>query len=429
MHDIRKIRENPIDFDTQLLKRGHTACAKHIIQLDSERRVKILASEQAQAEKNTISEQVKSAKLNNDTEKFEKLKNLMAEAKSSISKLELEAKGAAENLKKYLLSVPNIPDSDVPEGVTENDNVEIHRWGKPRVFDFEPSEHYLIKGATGLNFRDAAKICGSRFVILEGAMASLHRALAQFMLNTQINVHGLKEVWTPVLVNSNCMIGTGQLPKFASDSYSISKDQWLIPTSEVSLTNIFSDKILFSSELPQRIVCHSQCFRSEAGSAGRDTTGMLRQHQFEKVEMVSITKPEDSFKELKRMTNCAQKLLELLGIPYRTVALCTGDIGFSATCTYDIEVWLPGQKRFREISSCSSCGDFQARRMNARYRPSKDSKPEFVHTLNGSGLAVGRSLIAVLENYQEEDGSIVIPEVLQPYLQNSARISKNGDFL
>ena len=260
-------------------------------------------------------------------------------------------------------------------------------------------------------------------------MASLHRALGQFMLNTQINAHGLKEVWTPVLVKNKCMTGTGQLPKFASDSYSTSNDQWLIPPAEVSLTNIFSDKILSSTELPVRLVCHSQCFRSEAGSAGRDTTGMLRQHQFEKVEMVSITKPQDSFTELKRMTNCAQKILELLEIPYRTVALCTGDIGFSATHTFDIEVWLPGQKRFREISSCSSCGDFQARRMNARYRPSMDSKPVFVHTLNGSGLAVGRCLIAVLENYQEEDGSIRIPEALRPYLQNSLMIAKNGDFI
>lgn len=260
-------------------------------------------------------------------------------------------------------------------------------------------------------------------------MATLHRAIAQFMLNTQTNEHGLNEIWAPVLVNSGSMIGTGQLPKFANDSYSTSDGNWLIPTSEVSVTNIFSETILNNLDLPKRLVCHSQCFRSEAGSAGRDTAGMLRQHQFEKVEMVSITKPEESITELTRMTECAQNILELLEIPYQTMLLCGGELGFSAIKTYDIEVWLPGQNRFREISSCSSCGDFQARRMNARYRPTTESKPEFVHTLNGSGLAVGRCLIAVLENYQEEDGSITIPTALRAYVGNAKMISKNGDFL
>ena len=429
MHDIRKIRENPESFDKSLSRKFHKPSADVILKLDHERRLKISESEQAQAEKNTISEQVKQAKVANDTNKFNVLRNNMSKAKAEIAKLELEAKAYDEKLKQYLLSIPNLPNTDVPDGETESDNLVIRSWGSPRKFAFYPKEHFNLPGAKGLNFEDAAKISGSRFIIMEGAIATLHRAIAQFMINTQINDHGLNEIWAPVLVNSNSMIGTGQLPKFASDSYSTSDGNWLIPTSEVSVTNIFSETILNNSDLPKRLVCHSQCFRSEAGSAGRDTAGILRQHQFEKVEMVSITKPEESIKELNRMTECAQNILELLEIPYQTMLLCGGELGFSATKTYDIEVWLPGQNQFREISSCSSCGDFQARRMNARYRPTTERKPEFVHTLNGSGLAVGRCLIAVLENYQEIDGSIMIPTLLQPYVGNAKMISKNGDFL
>ena len=429
MHDIRKIRENPIDFDHQLLRRGHKPSADEILSLDTERRSKILEAEKAQAEKNMISEKVKQAKINNNVEQFNHLRSIMNKTKENITKLELEAKDSDEALKNCLLQIPNTPSAEVPEGKNETENITMRKWGNQRVFDFEPKEHFLIKGARGLNFQDAAKISGSRFVIMEGAIASLHRGIAQLMLNTQIYDHDLTEVWTPVLVNKKSMVGTGQLPKFAEDSYSVADDQWLIPTSEVSLTNIFSEKILSATELPKRLVCHSQCFRSEAGSAGRDTSGMLRQHQFEKVEMVSITLPNESQAELNRMTECAQNILEILEIPYRTMLLCTGDIGFSARRTHDIEVWLPGQNRYREISSCSSCGDFQARRMNARYRPFVDSKPDFVHTLNGSGLAVGRCLIAVLENYQQADGSIEIPKSLQSYVGNATIISKVGDFL
>ena len=429
MHDIRKIRENPKGFDESLSRRFHQPSANDILKLDHERRSKISESEQAQAEKNSISEQVKQAKIANDTNKFNVLRNNMIETKAEIAQLELEAKAYDEKLKQYLLSIPNLPYTDIPDGETESDNLLIRSWGSPRKFEFDPKEHFNLPGARGLNFEDAAKISGSRFVIMEGAMATLHRAIAQFMINTQISDHGLNEIWAPVLVNSGAMVGTGQLPKFASDSYSTSDGNWLIPTSEVSVTNIFSETILNNSDLPKRLVCHSQCFRSEAGSAGRDTAGMLRQHQFEKVEMVSITKPEESIKELSRMTECAQNILELLVIPYQTMLLCGGEIGFSATKTYDIEVWLPGQNQFREISSCSCCGDFQARRMNTRYRPAAEKKPQFVHTLNGSGLAVGRCLIAVLENYQEEDGSIMIPSVLQAYVGNATMISKNGDFL
>ena len=429
MHDIRKIRENPESFDETLSRRFYKPSADNILKLDLERRLKILEAEQAQANKNTISEQVKQAKIVNDTNKFNTLRNNMIKAKAAIAELELEAKAYDEKLKQYLLSIPNLPNADIPDGKSESDNLVTRSWGSPRRFGFSPKEHFNLSGARGLNFEDAAKISGSRFVIMEGAMATLHRAIAQFMLNTQTNEHGLNEIWAPVLVNSGSMIGTGQLPKFANDSYSTSDGNWLIPTSEVSVTNIFSETILNNLDLPKRLVCHSQCFRSEAGSAGRDTAGMLRQHQFEKVEMVSITKPEESITELTRMTECAQNILELLEIPYQTMLLCGGELGFSAVKTYDIEVWLPGQNRFREISSCSSCGDFQARRMNARYRPATERKPEFVHTLNGSGLAVGRCLIAVLENYQEEDGSITIPTALQAYVGNAKMISKNGEFL
>lgn len=429
MHDIRLIRQNPDEFDKNLLRRFHGPSAENIVNLDRERRSKILDAEQAQAERNAISEQVKSAKINNDTDKFNSLRDSLAKTKTKIAELELEAKQYDQRLKQCLLTIPNTPNEDIPDGRDETSNLVMRNWGSPRKFNFKPKEHFLIDGAKGLNFRDAAKISGSRFVIMEGAMATLHRALAQFMLNTQIHQHDLTEVWTPVLVKTSSMIGTGQLPKFSDDSYSTTNGQWLIPTSEVSVTNIFSEKILNNVDLPKRLVCHTQCFRSEAGSAGRDTTGMLRQHQFEKVEMVSITNPNDSLKELNRMTECAQNILELLNIPYRTVILCAGELGFSAIKTHDIEVWLPGQNRFREISSCSSCGDFQARRMNARYRSSEDGKLDFVHTLNGSGLAVGRCLIAVLENFQEEDGSVSIPEVLQRYLNNATKILKNGELL
>ena len=429
MHDIRKIRENPDDFDNGLLRRFHKKISGEILKLDLDRRSKILDSEKAQAEKNSISEQVKDAKRTNDNDGFNALREILSKTKSQIAQLELEAKKYDNNLKKYLLTIPNIPATDIPDGKDENNNLLLRSWGKPRDFDFNPKEHFLIKGAKGLNFQDAAKISGSRFVIMEGAMATLHRAIAQFMLNTQIYYNGLSEIWTPVLVNTNAMIGTGQLPKFSEDSYSTSDGNWLIPTSEVSVTNIFSEKILNGADLPKRLVCLSQCFRSEAGSAGRDTTGMLRQHQFEKVEMVSITKSEESLTELNRMTECAQTILELLEIPYQTVLLCSGELGFSATRTHDIEVWLPGQNRFREISSCSSCGEFQARRMNARYRSSPEEKPKFVHTLNGSGLAVGRCLIAVLENFQESDGSIIIPKVLRKFVNDATTISKNGDFV
>ncbi len=325
------------------------------------------------------------------------------------------------------MGIPNLPYDDVPDGPDETANVEVHRWGTPRTFSFPPVEHFEIPATkAGFDFEAAGRLSGSRFVVLRGALVRLHRALAQFMLDTHVDHNGLTEVWTPVLVRDEAMYGTNQLPKFAEDSYQTTNGWWLIPTSEVTLTNLVAGQILDEAALPVRMTAHSQCFRSEAGSAGKDTAGMLRQHQFEKVEMVSITRPEDSRAEQERMVGCAQGILEALGLPYRTVVLATGDMGFGARRTFDLEVWLPGQDTYREISSVSDCGDFQARRMNARFRRGEGAKPEFVHTLNGSGLAVGRTLIAVLENGQEADGSVTLPAVLAPYLGGRTRITPEG---
>ena len=427
MHDIRAIRENPSDFDAALKRRGFAPLSDTILAIDTARRNSITQAEQALADRNAASKQVGIAKARKDKAEFERLRTLVSDKKAQITTLEEEAKAQDDKLRDLLLGLPNMPYDDIPDGKDETDNVEIARWGEPRSFDYDPQEHYEIPSvAKGMDFETAAKLSGSRFVVLSGAIARLHRALAQFMLDTHINKNGLTEVNTPVLVRDEAMIGTGQLPKFAQDSYQTTNGWWLIPTSEVSLTNIVANRILDEDNLPQRYTAHSVCFRSEAGSAGRDTTGMLRQHQFEKVEMVSITRPEDSRDELDRMTRCAEGILERLELPYRTVVLCTGDTGFGARRTHDIEVWLPGQNTYREISSCSVCGDFQARRMNARFRRGGNAKPEFVHTLNGSGLAVGRCLIAVLENGQKSDGSVELPAVLHPYLGGNTHINAGG---
>ena len=382
MHDIRAIRDNPTAFDISLRRRGLPDMSESILAIDNARRAKITEAEQAQADRNSASKQVGAAKASGDAVEFERLRQLLADKKAQIATLEAAAKEENEKLNDMLMGLPNSPHDDVPDGVDEDDNIEINRWGAQREFDFAPAEHFEIGGvAKGMDFETAAKLSGSRFVLLSGAIARLHRALAQFMLDTHINENGLLEVNTPVLVRDSAMLGTGQLPKFADDSYQTTNGWWLIPTSEVTLSNIVADEILHEDALPRRYCAQSLCFRSEAGSAGRDTAGMLRQHQFEKVEMVSITRPEDSRAELDRMTRCAEAILERLELPYRTVVLCVGDMGFGAQRTHDIEVWLPGQNTYREISSCSVCGDFQARRMNARFR--RDSaggqKPEFVH--------------------------------------------------
>ena len=430
MHDIRALRENAAAFDAALAKRGLSGVSSQVLELDEARRARIHAAETAQAEQNKASKQVGAAKASGDEAEFERLRALVGEKKAEVAAMQAEAKDLDARLGDLLMGIPNLPLDDVPMGEDEDDNVEIHRWGTPKSFDFTPKEHFELEGVKpGMDFETAAKLSGSRFVVMSGAVARVHRALAQFMINTHIEENGLTETWTPVLVRPEMMQGTGQLPKFGEDSYETTNGWWLVPTAEVTLTNIVNDCVIEEAYLPRRYVAHTQCFRSEAGSAGRDTAGMLRQHQFEKVEMVSITHPGASLAELDRMTACAQGILERLGLPYRTVVLCTGDMGFGARKTHDIEVWLPGQDKYREISSCSVCGDFQARRMNARFKPADGGKPQFVHTLNGSGLAVGRCLIAVLENGQQADGSVLLPEVLHPYLPGRTMIAADGSLV
>jgi seryl-tRNA synthetase len=427
MHDIRMIRDNPDAFDAAITRRGGPAVAAALLALDEARRTCIQSAEKALAERNAASKEVGAAKARGDDSEFERLRALVAQKKQEITRLEEEAKTRDAALQEALMALPNLPYDEVPDGKDENDNVEIHRWGTPRPLDFKPVEHFDITGvAGGMDFATGAKLSGARFVVLSGAVARIHRALAQFMLDTHVDINGLTEMNTPVLVLEEAMIGTGQLPKFGEDSYQTREGWWLIPTSEVTLTNTIAGEILEADALPRRMTAHSLCFRSEAGSAGRDTSGMLRQHQFEKVEMVSITTPDRSRAELDRMTACAQGILEALNLPYRTVVLCTGDMGAGARRTHDIEVWLPGQDTYREISSCSVCGDYQARRMNARYRPEAGAKPEYVHTLNGSGLAVGRCLIAVLENGQQADGSVDLPAPLHRYLGGKTLLASDG---
>ncbi len=429
MHDIRLIRQAPDAFDAALARRGLAPMSAEVLNLDSIRREFIAQAERAQADINRLSREAGAAKARGVEGDFQRLRALVAERKEASDADMKRADELDEELRDALSRIPNLPLDEVPTGRDETENKEIRRWGNARNFDFAPLEHYDIPGVKpGMDFATAAKLSGARFVVLKGAVIRVHRALAQFMLDTHITEHDLTEMWTPVLVKEAAMYGTNQLPKFAEDSYQTTNGWWLIPTSEVTLTNTVAGEILDASTLPVRMTAHTQCFRSEAGSAGKDTAGMLRQHQFEKVEMVSITTPETSLAEHDRMTRCAEAILEKLGLPYRTVVLCTGDMGFGSTKTHDIEVWLPGQNTYREISSVSVCGDFQARRMNARYRI-PGGKPEFVHTLNGSGLAVGRCLIAVLENGQAADGSVDLPAALHPYLGGKTRITPLGDLV
>jgi len=427
MHDIRAIRDNPAAFDAALARRGLEPVAGRILAIDEGRRAMILRAEEAAAEQNRASREAGAARAAGDEAGFTRLRALLAEQKAEIARLTEAARAEDQVLNDLLATIPNLPYPDVPDGRDENDNVELRRWGSPREFSFEPLEHYLIPAAHGMDFATAAKLSGARFAVLSGAVARLHRALAQFMLDLHTTEHGMEESITPVLVRPEAMFGTGQLPKFGEDSYQTTNGWWLIPTAEVTLTNFAAGEMLDAATLPRRHVAHTVCFRSEAGSAGRDTTGMLRQHQFEKVEMVAVTAPDQSEAEHARMTRSAETVLERLGLPYRTMLLCAGDMSAGARRTHDLEVWLPGQNRYREISSVSTCGDWQARRMNARFRPEGGGKPEFVHTLNGSGLAVGRTLIAVLENGQEEDGSVTLPEALRPWLGGKGRITAAGE--
>ncbi|MGV3512522.1 MAG: serine--tRNA ligase [Novosphingobium sp.] len=422
MHDIRLIRENPAAFDAALARRGVEPAAESILALDARRREIATRMQEVQARRNEASKAIGAAMGKGDKDTAEALKAEVASLKVELPALEEEERQLTAQQNAALAAYPNAPAADVPEGADESANAELLRWGSPREFSFTPKEHADLGPVLGLDFETGALISGARFTFLKGGMARLHRALAQFMLDRQTGENGYLECIPPLLVKDEAVFGTGQLPKFSEDLFKTTDGRWMIPTAEVSLTNAVQGQILNETQLPLRMTALTPCFRSEAGAAGRDTRGFIRQHQFEKVELVSITKPEDSEAEHERMTACAEGVLQALGLPYRKVLLCTGDMGFTARKTYDLEVWLPGQGAYREISSCSNCGDFQARRMNARYRPEGGKGTEFVHTLNGSGLAVGRTLVAVLENYQEEDGSVAVPEVLHPYMGGLTRL-------
>ena len=415
MFDIKWIRENPGKFDEGLKKRNLPSRSAELIAMDEVRRTAQTRAQQIQTERNAISKKIGIAKSKG--EDASEIIAKVSESKKAQAEAEAEQAESAADLNVVLSAIPNTPFDDVPVGNDEADNIEVRTWGDVPTFAFDPKEHFDLGETLGMmDFETAAKISGARFVILTGALARLERALGNFMLNLQTEEHGYTEVNPPALVNDATMYGTGQLPKFGDDLFKTTDGYWMIPTAEVPLTNIVAGEILDADNLPYRYTAMTWCFRSEAGSAGRDTRGMIRQHQFSKVEMVSVTKAEDSTAELERMTGCAEEILKRLELPFRTVVLATGDMGFGARKTFDIEVWLPGQNAYREISSCSNCGDFQARRMKARYREKGEKEIKFVHTLNGSGLAIGRTLIAVLENYQQEDGSIIIPVALRPYM-------------
>ena len=425
MHDIKWIRDNPEAFDAAMTARKVEMTAQRLIDIDADRRRLMTEHQEMLARRKSISGEI--GKLRQSGGNADELMSEMSTLKDRIKDAEDGQAGLNEQLDLLLSSLPNVMDAEVPAGESEDDNVEVRKRGTPGEFDFKPLEHFDIGDKLGMmDFETAAKLSGSRFVILRGGLAKLERALGQFMLDLHVNEHGYEETITPMLVRDDAMFGTGQLPKFAEDSFRTTNDMWLIPTSEVTLTNQVASEIIDEAALPLRYTALTQCFRSEAGSAGRDTRGMIRQHQFSKVEMVSVVAADKSNEELDRKTRCAETVLERLELPYRTVVLCSGDIGFAARKTFDIEVWLPGQGKYREISSCSNTGDFQARRMNARYRAAGDKKTSFVHTLNGSGLAVGRCLIAVMENYQQADGSIRVPDALKPYMGGVEVISPRG---
>ena len=416
MHDIKSIRENPAAFDAGLARRGLEPQSAAILALDSERRAVATRMQESQSRRNDASKAIGAAMGRGDKDEAERLKAEVAALKDTLPTLEAEDRDLLARLNDTLARIPNLPAADTPDGADEGDNVEVSRWGTPRSFAFTPREHADIGPALGLDFETAAAMSGARFTFLRGAMARLHRALGQFMLDMQTSQAGYTECNPPVMVRDEAMYGTDKLPKFADDLFRTTDDRWLIPTAEVSLTSSVMGQLLDEAALPIRMTALTLCFRSEAGAAGKDTRGFIRQHQFEKCELVSVVRPEDSAAEHERMTGAAEAVLQALNLPYRKVLLCTGDMGFGARKTFDLEVWLPGQNAYREISSCSNCGDFQARRMNARYRPEGQKGTEFVHTLNGSGLAVGRTLVAVLENYQQEDGSVTVPDALRPYM-------------
>src|SRR5690554_3951961 len=426
MLDPKLVRSQPQLIAERLASRGFSLDVAQLEELESRRKSVQTRTESLQAERNSRSKAIGQAKA-----KGEDIQPLLADVDrmgAELNQAKQELDTIQSELDAILMAIPNLPDESVPVGAGEDENVEVRRWGTPRSMDLEVRDHVSIGERHGyLDFDTSPKLSGARFALMRGPIARMHRALAQFMLDLHINEHGYEEVYTPYLVQAEALLGTGQLPKFEEDLFKIpqgegQRDFYLIPTAEVSLTNIVSQSILDADSLPLKLTAHTPCFRSEAGSAGRDTRGMIRQHQFDKVEMVQIVRPDDSMRALEELTGHAEDVLQRLGLPYRTMALCTGDMGFGAVKTYDLEVWIPSQNKYREISSCSNCGDFQARRMQARWRNPETGKPELVHTLNGSGLAVGRTLVAILENYQQADGSVIVPEALRGYMDGLERI-------
>jgi seryl-tRNA synthetase len=425
MHDIRTIRENPAAFDQGLALRGLEPLSAELLKIDAEKRDHIQKLQDAQARRNALSKEIGEVMRSGDKAKAEALKAEVAGLKDFISSGEEAERAVTQKLNDALAVIPNIPLAAVPQGKDEHDNVELHKWGAKPEFRFEPRQHFDIGEWLGLmDFETAAKLSGARFVILKGQLAKLERALGQFMLDLHTQHHGYSEVYAPLMLRDEAMFGVGQLPKFKEDLFQTTSGHWLIPTAEASLTNLVREKVLEEKELPIRMTAFTPCFRAEAGAAGRDTRGMIRQHQFSKVELVSIVAPEQAEAEHTRMLNCAEEVLKRLNLAFRTIILCTGDMGFGSCKTYDIEVWLPGQNAYREISSCSQFGEFQARRMDARYKPADGKALRHVHTLNGSGLAVGRTMVAILENYQNDDGSVTIPDALRPYMGGAEEITR-----
>jgi seryl-tRNA synthetase len=416
MLDAKLIRANPDQVEAALRKRGLSGALDGYLQLDERRRQILLQVEELKNFRNTSSQEV--GKLKKAGQDASELMDKVRQVGKDIAAFDEELKGVEEQMESILLSIPNLLHESVPLGPDENSNVEMRRWGNPRQFDFEPQAHWDIGPALDiLDFERAAKLSGARFTVYKGAGAQLERALINFYLDIHTQQHGYKEILPPFMVGADCMQGTGQLPKFAEDMFKVDgREMYLIPTAEVPLTNLYREEILDAADLPIYLTAYTPCFRAEAGSHGRDTRGVIRQHQFNKVELVKLVEPQHSYEELEKLTADAEKVLQLLGLPYRIMLLSTGDTGFSAAKTYDVEVWMPGYNEYKEISSCSNCGDFQARRANIRYRPSAKEKPQYVHTLNGSGVAIGRTVAAILENYQQADGTVLVPEVLQPYM-------------
>ncbi len=425
MHDIKAIRENPTVFDAGLVRRGLDAQSAEILRIDSEKRKIETKLQGLQAESNTANTAIGISVKSGNKSELESHRATGTRIKSQIADLKSQEGRFTTELNDMLASIPNIPLPSVPDGKDEHGNVEVRRWGKKPEYNFEPLQHFDIgEGLKLMDFEIAAKLSGARFVVLKGALAKMERALAQFMLDMHTNEFGYSEVSAPLMLREECMFGVGQLPKSREDMFQVNTGHWLIPTAEASLTNLVREQVLNEAQLPLRMTAYTPCFRAEAGAAGRDTRGMIRQHQFSKVELVSITTPEQAEAEHERMTSCAEEILKRLGLHYRTMLLCSGDMGFGSRKTYDLEVWLPGQNAFREISSCSQFGDFQARRMDARFKAADAKQTRFVHTLNGSALAVGRTMVALLENYQNPDGSVTIPQALQPYMGGLAVIKR-----